>query len=353
MMPSLPPALPRVRAWSLLALCGLAAVGALGCQARPSGTEGAAWLVTDLREKPRLQAERARRRALSATPPAEPATEPAEAALPTLPDVAMLNPAMAASLSVSQRAKALIATGRAQEALIELRQASLTAEPGERFELLLLEAQALMALGQWGEAQSRYSQLIELPDLDNAQRAEAYYGRALARVRTQALDEASADLEAAQQAQPAQAQTLDTLRVQVALAQEDPQTRAEALSALAPTQRVAAQALALQRTQEGQHEAAVVAYRQALALAPQDPQLILQLGASLMKTDQAAEAAPLLEQLTHLRPQEALGWYQLAALREAQGDRQGAQAAWRGLLRHAPDSPQAQDARRRLQDAEQ
>ena len=90
----------------------------------------------------------------------------------------------------------------------------------------------------------------------------------------------------------------------------------------------------------GQHERAVVQFREAARIDPDYPAPQILLGASLLALGRVEEATPPLETAVKLAPGEALAHQQLARAYEQNGEWAGAVDQYRTLRRLAPDEPE-------------
>jgi len=92
--------------------------------------------------------------------------------------------------------------------------------------------------------------------------------------------------------------------------------------------------------ERGQHEKAVVEFREAIRLDPRYPAPRILLGASLLALGRASEARTALERAVKLAPREPLARRQLARVLERAGDRTGAVEQYRALKEMKPDEPE-------------
>jgi len=90
----------------------------------------------------------------------------------------------------------------------------------------------------------------------------------------------------------------------------------------------------------GQHERAVVQFREAARIAGDYPAPRILLGASLLALGQVEEAKVSLEAAVRLAPGESLAHLQLARAYEQSGDWSGAVDQFRALRRLAPGDPE-------------
>jgi tetratricopeptide (TPR) repeat protein len=90
----------------------------------------------------------------------------------------------------------------------------------------------------------------------------------------------------------------------------------------------------------GQHERAVVEFREAARIAGDYPAPRILLGASLLALGQVEEAKVSLEAAVRLAPGEALAHRQLAKAYERSGEWAGAVDQYRTLRKLAPDEPE-------------
>ena len=89
--------------------------------------------------------------------------------------------------------------------------------------------------------------------------------------------------------------------------------------------------------QRGEHARAIELYRALLAEAPELPPLLNLLGLALVQRGAVAEGLQHLNKAVHLAPNFADAWLNLAFARYESGDRDGAMAAYRTLLRLVPN----------------
>lgn len=168
----------------------------------------------------------------------------------------------------------------------------------------------------------------------------AHLGRGLARAATGDLDRAVLDFERAAELLPNDAEPLlalgdllrdlgrvdDAVRIyRQAIERED----ADAASWLK-----LGNALALQE----EYEPGATAFREAIVRAPELAAARNGLGACLMHLDRADDAIAALESAAQLDLSDPNPLMNLALLREREGDRDAARAAWERVLERAPDS---------------
>lgn len=94
-------------------------------------------------------------------------------------------------------------------------------------------------------------------------------------------------------------------------------------------------------------DAAVAAWREVAAAAPQLPEAQVNLGFALLGAGRAAEARAAFDRATELRPAQANAYYGLALAHEASGDLAVATGAMRSYLHLAKDEDPKHLARAR------
>jgi Tfp pilus assembly protein PilF len=95
--------------------------------------------------------------------------------------------------------------------------------------------------------------------------------------------------------------------------------------------------LGLNWQRQGQHERAVEAYRQALALKPDYAEALNNLGNTLTSLRRFADAEGAFRQALAIRPGYARAWFNLAWLLEEQGKDAAAEAGYRHAVAARPD----------------
>jgi len=92
--------------------------------------------------------------------------------------------------------------------------------------------------------------------------------------------------------------------------------------------------------QRGQHEKAIVEFREAVRLDPTYAAPRILLGSSLLALGRVGEARTQLQRAVKLAPQEPLARLQLARLEESAGDWAGVVEQYRALREMKPDEPE-------------
>ena len=98
----------------------------------------------------------------------------------------------------------------------------------------------------------------------------------------------------------------------------------------------------------GQYPRAAEAYRRALKLDPERPDVRVALASTLLQTGAAGDAVAQLEDVLRADPDDADALLLVGFVARQAGEDQAAEIAWRRLLRVAPDHPAAPMARRLL-----
>jgi tetratricopeptide (TPR) repeat protein len=102
--------------------------------------------------------------------------------------------------------------------------------------------------------------------------------------------------------------------------------------------------LARMHEASSQWEAALTERRQAIAINPDDPSLVVDLGATLIRAGQAAEAEAALREAASAAPRDARAWYLLGQVAAHLGHGDIAREAYSRFLAVAPSRFQAQRA---------
>ncbi|MCA9547438.1 MAG: tetratricopeptide repeat protein [Myxococcales bacterium] len=230
------------------------------------------------------------------------------------------------------RAEQLLALGRFQDALEEVQKALVAAPSSSR--LLNVKGRALLLMNRPADAADAFAVAMAEHPTDS----EALYGRARA---TLALGRAAEALEYINALRQAGNDSAPVLRLEAIIREARGDTHG-ALQALARADAqgdpfaTIAQGNALAR--EGDVKGAVGALKAAAAKRPRDGTLQLQLGTALAEAGQLAEAEAALNKGATLLPTSPQAWRNLAAVRERQGDVDGAIKAWESLLKYAPQA---------------
>lgn len=98
----------------------------------------------------------------------------------------------------------------------------------------------------------------------------------------------------------------------------------------------------------GDHEQAIATFRKGLAIAPEDPMLLYNLGVTLWGQQRYEEARELLKKQLTIAPNHASGHYALGQIFERENFRAAAILSYLRYLALEPQSPRSKDASTRL-----